>query len=71
MTGAGLCGSCRHGRRMVSDRGSVFLRCERARKDPAYPKYPPLPVWNCVGYEEALRAGAERAPEALGNDPLD
>lgn len=56
---------------MVSDRGSVFLRCERARKDPAYPKYPPLPVWNCVGYEEAPRAGAERAPEALGKDPLD
>jgi hypothetical protein len=41
-----------HARRMVSDRGSVFLACERARTDPQFPKYPRLPVLDCAGYEK-------------------
>lgn len=47
----GLCRDCRHVRRVVSGRGSVFYLCERSRTDPAYSKYPRLPVRLCAGYE--------------------
>jgi hypothetical protein len=36
---------------MRSDRGSVFYLCERSLTDPAYPKYPRLPVLECAGYD--------------------
>jgi hypothetical protein len=49
----GLCGRCRHVRRVETARGSVFYRCERAAQDPRFPKYPPLPVIRCSGYEPA------------------
>jgi hypothetical protein len=32
-------------------RGSVFSLCMRSREDPAYPRYPRLPVLECRGYE--------------------
>jgi hypothetical protein len=47
----GLCASCRHATMVVSDRGGRFVRCERSRTDPAFPKYPRLPVAACAGYE--------------------
>jgi len=47
----GLCGNCRHARPIQSDRGSRFWLCERSRTDPAFPKFPPLPVRTCGGYE--------------------
>lgn len=47
----GLCSSCRHTRPIHSDRGSIFHQCTRALKDPAYPKYPRLPVLHCIGHE--------------------
>lgn len=57
---AGLCVHCRHARRVVSGRGSLFLRCGRHDSDPQFPKYPPLPVLRCGGFEECapLEAGA-------------
>ena len=48
----GLCLTCRHARRTVNDRGSVFYRCELARTNPDFPKYPALPVLSCSGREE-------------------
>jgi len=48
---AGLCGSCSHARRMQSDRGSVFIRCELSFADSRFVKYPRLPVLSCTGYE--------------------
>jgi hypothetical protein len=48
---AGLCATCRHARVIRSDRGSVFIRCERSVTDPSFPRYPPLPVRVCRGYE--------------------
>jgi len=48
---AGLCASCEHSRRMESDRGSVFIRCELALTDPRFAKYPRLPVLECDGYK--------------------
>jgi hypothetical protein len=48
---AGLCDSCRHQRLVGNTRGSTFSLCERSRSDPAYPRYPRLPVERCRGYE--------------------
>lgn len=51
MAEPGLCATCRHVRRVESARGSDFFLCERSRTDPRFPKYPPLPVLRCLGYE--------------------
>ncbi len=48
---AGLCRSCRHRRDVSSRRGSRFVLCLRSRDDPAFPKYPELPVTRCSGFE--------------------
>jgi len=48
---AGLCDSCAHQRIVRNTRGSVFSLCERSRSDPAYPRYPRLPVLECAGWE--------------------
>jgi hypothetical protein len=48
---AGLCGSCRHARIVGNDRGSTFVLCERSTTDPAFPRYPRLPVVTCAGFE--------------------
>jgi hypothetical protein len=57
---AGLCATCVHVRRVISDRGSEFYLCQLSKVDPAFPKYPRLPVVKCSGYErEALK---ERSP---------
>jgi len=49
--GAGLCEACVHQRVVANTRGSTFSLCERSRNDPAYPRYPRLPVLDCAGYE--------------------
>lgn len=49
--GLGLCADCRHARKIESRRGAVFLLCGRAARDPAYTRYPPLPVQRCPGHE--------------------
>jgi hypothetical protein len=46
----GLCAECVH-RRLVASRRSVFLRCALADTDPRFPRYPPLPVARCAGWE--------------------
>lgn len=50
---AGLCDRCRHQRLVPNTRGSVFSLCERSRTDPAFPRYPRLPVLSCPGFEPA------------------
>jgi len=49
----GLCGACVHARVVASDRGAVFVLCARSKADPAFPRYPALPVVRCRGYEPA------------------
>lgn len=49
----GLCATCVHARRVETDRGSVFVRCALAEKDPRFPKYPRLPVRRCEGHKPA------------------
>ncbi len=52
---AGLCADCTHARRVESARESVFVLCERSALDPAYAKYPQLPVLACPGYTPTKR----------------
>jgi hypothetical protein len=47
---AGLCSRCEFQRVITSGRGSRFSLCERSATDPAYPKYPRLPVLACAGF---------------------
>ena len=53
----GLCGGCRHSRRIETRSGAVFRLCERSTSDPAYPRYPALPVLSCGGFEPGAVAG--------------
>lgn len=52
---AGLCDVCRHQRLVPNTRGSVFSLCERSRTEPEFPRYPPLPVARCPGFEPRER----------------
>jgi hypothetical protein len=57
----GLCAGCRHAR-IVSTPRSTFWLCRRSFSDPAFAKYPRLPVLECPGYEPGEprpAAGAE------------
>jgi hypothetical protein len=54
--GAGLCDSCVHQQIVKNTRGSIFSLCKRSRVDPAYPRYPRVPVMRCPGYEPSGRA---------------
>ncbi|MEZ4334666.1 MAG: hypothetical protein R3F35_23155 [Myxococcota bacterium] len=58
-TKLGLCARCRFHRTQRSSRGSAFHRCERAGGDPSFPRYPPMPVVHCRGFE----------PEEDGREP--
>ena len=74
----GLCGSCRHSQ-VVEGAKSTFWLCLRSRTDPSFPRYPPLPVVRCRGYElgrdqeQPFDAGghleASDPPAAGGIDP--
>ena len=56
---AGLCDSCLHQRVVRNTRGSSFSLCERSRTDPAYPRYPRIPVAECPGWERRPAETAE------------
>ncbi|MBA2261583.1 MAG: hypothetical protein H0W03_02820 [Solirubrobacterales bacterium] len=49
---AGLCDTCVHQQVVRTTRGSSFSLCRRSRTDPAYPRYPRVPVERCPGYEQ-------------------
>jgi len=46
----GLCASCSHVEVVQSSKGSTFYLCRLADVDPAFRKYPVLPVRACPGY---------------------
>ena len=58
---AGLCDSCAHQQVVRSGRGSVFSLCRRSKSDPAYPKYPQIPVVRCAGHEPREGQRPDRA----------
>jgi len=47
---AGMCETCAHAKIILSDRGSQFWRCMLSDTNPAFPKYPRLPVLTCSGW---------------------
>ena len=47
----GLCSQCLQMREIHSDRGSTFYMCQLSATDPRFPKYPRLPVLQCLGYQ--------------------
>jgi hypothetical protein len=49
----GLCAGCVHVRVVRSGKGSTFYLCEMSKVDPAFPKYPRLPVLRCRGFTPA------------------
>jgi hypothetical protein len=51
----GLCDTCTNAKLTPNTRGSVFLLCKLARVDPAFPKYPRVPVLKCAGYKPSDR----------------
>lgn len=51
----GLCGSCAHAKMIETKRGSTFYLCRLSETDPRFPKYPPLPVIRCAGYENLAK----------------
>jgi hypothetical protein len=48
----GLCRTCQWMRAVTNRRGSTFFRCGRADLDARFPRYPALPVLQCIGYEK-------------------
>ena len=58
----GLCDSCVHQQLVPNTRGSVFSLCRRSREDPAYPRYPRVPVLSCAGYEPGYAAAGSGSP---------
>lgn len=55
---AGLCETCFFQRVVTNTRGSRFSLCNRSREDPAYPRYPRVPVLECGGYRARSASGA-------------
>jgi hypothetical protein len=53
----GLCGGCRHSRAVQARGSSVFRLCLRSTGDPNYPRYPPLPMLSCRGFERLDGSG--------------
>jgi hypothetical protein len=62
---AGLCDSCTQQKLIGTTRGSEFSMCLRARTDPAYPKYPRIPVAACPGWEPRDQAAAAAARASI------
>ena len=50
----GLCKNCYFARIIENKKGSVFYLCGRSLQDASYPKYPPLPVLNCPGFQDRI-----------------
>jgi hypothetical protein len=58
----GLCTTCRFVRLVPSLRNAIYYRCGRSDEDPAYPRFPRLPVVSCAGYQQ-------RPTDAIGGTP--
>jgi hypothetical protein len=63
----GLCATCRHARIIESRRGSRFWLCSRSRMDARFPRYPPLPVIRCAGYETGQPASGSDTDDGPGD----
>jgi hypothetical protein len=64
---AGLCDFCKFQKSLKSGSGEMISVCLESEIDLRFPKYPRLPVYHCVGYEE--RRQAFREEEVTGELP--
>jgi len=64
----GLCAGCRHARRVETPRSRFWL-CERSRTDPAFDRYPRLPVVECTGFEPGEPLPFTREPDGEAAGP--
>ena len=55
---AGLCAACRNVKVVDTRKGSRFFLCTLSEVDPRFPKYPPLPVMRCAGFDPDAEASA-------------
>jgi hypothetical protein len=55
--GPGLCEYCVHVQVVTSQRGSTFYLCRLSYSDPAFPRYPPIPVLSCAGFVRSTDRG--------------
>ena len=46
----GLCGACANVQVVESARGPRYYLCRLSFADPAFPRYPRLPVISCAGF---------------------
>ena len=68
----GLCAGCQHAKLNETRRGTAYLRCTRAAWDARLPRYPRLPVAQCVGFEPvggSLGAQEQGGGSARGDPP--
>jgi len=73
MNDVGLCASCAHCR-IIKTRRSRFYLCKRASTDPAFARYPRLPVRVCAGFEpspEGSEAIDHSADQGSGHGSFD
>lgn len=49
---AGLCERCAHVQ-IVTGHRSTFYLCRLSFSDPRFPRYPPIPVLECPGFQPA------------------
>lgn len=70
MVPPGECGTCRQAQVVQSSRGTVFFLCLRARTDPRFPKYPPLPRRQCAGYDPPVVEDPAPTPTPVAAPPL-
>ena len=59
-TSPGLCERCEHMQVVASATGSRFYLCRLSRTDPAFPRYPSIPVLSCPGFTPAVPDDAMR-----------
>jgi hypothetical protein len=64
ITPVGLCESCANVRIVTSGKGSRFFMCRLSAVDPAFPRYPRLPVLRCRGYTPAEAGVIVEEPDA-------
>ena len=62
----GLCSRCEHAHRVTTPRSRFWL-CGLSRTDPAYPRYPRLPIVSCDGFT-LLPEGTEPAEGPPGRE---
>ena len=61
-TRAGLCDQCTNVQIIENRRGSRFYRCRLADVDPAFVRYPPLPVLFCSGFAPGRPSDPSEGP---------